>query len=400
MPHQRPRQILQLLHKRLTLLPIVGVLGARQTGKSTILRELLPHLRKTIYVTLDRNEIKEQARSHPTLFIQGLEPKKAESVCTVCIDEVQKAPVLFDTLKAEVDERRRPGRFALSGSTEFSKKTGIHDALTGRIALLRVYPLCQSEINQKRARYPLVDPIHRAALVGRQSLYETTQWLERGGMPGIFAVRDSTSRQSLYESWIETTCTRDLASFNIPRFNPGLARRILMETARAERPERSEIARAVGRTPRQIEAYFEAFKALFVLYEIEPYKTSVGKPQFFIFDAGIAHSMGASQERCLQIWFLNECFSQFSHSGEMSPDIFFYRTSRDSTIDFIVEAKRCRYAVKLSQNETENTYSLRAVEAFRKKHPRMAVIIAAPCLHILLQSNDGMTKTIPWSALT
>lgn len=396
MPHQRDRHILSQFQRRLSLFPIVGLLGARQTGKSTILREILPKSRKVHYITLDRDENKMAASSRPTLFVQGLE---SPSIETVCIDEVQKAAVLFDTLKAEVDEKRRLGRFAISGSTEFSKKTGIHDALTGRIALLRLFPLNVAEIVGVKPRFPLLDPIKVASTKNHIPLQEPMRWLDRGGMPGIFAVRDATSRQSLFENWIDAACARDLAQFHINRFNPDLARRILFETARADCPERAEIARALGKQPRQIEAYFEAFKALFILYEIDPYKTGVGKSQFYLFDSGIAASMGASKERCLQTWFLNECFSQFSYAGEMRPDLFHYRTSRGSTLDFIVEGKNTRYAVKLCHDETPSTYFMRSVEAFHTKHKSISVIVAAPCLHIKRESEDGLIRIIPWSAL-
>ena len=122
MPHQRPRELLGLIEKRLSHFPIVGVLGARQTGKSTLLRELLEERRRIRYVTLDREESRTLAARQPSLFLERLE---APEIDTVCIDEIQKVPVLFDTLKAEVDERKRPGRFAISGSIEFSRKTEI-----------------------------------------------------------------------------------------------------------------------------------------------------------------------------------------------------------------------------------------------------------------------------------
>ncbi len=397
MPHQRIRHFLELLEKRLTLFPIVGVLGARQTGKSTLLRDLLPGKRSTTYITLDRDEVKVQAARQPSLFVKNLE---LPDIQTVCIDEIQKAPVLFDTLKAEVDERKRPGRFVVSGSTEFSKKTGVLDSLTGRIALLRLFPLNQAETEQRKSMYPLLDPMGQLARRKFPPLEKSQAWLDRGGMPGMFAVRDSSSRAALFESWIETTCTRDLAQFNIPHFNPDLARRIFFETVQAQIPQRAPIAKALGKTPRQIAAYFEAFKALFVFYEIEPYKTSVGKPCFYCFDSGLAGFAGATVERRLQIWFLNECFSQFSYSGQMRPDVFFYETSRGSRVDFVIKGKDTVYAIKLVHDESPGTYLLRSVEAFRKKHRKIPVFIAAPCLGVYQHGNDTELQIVPWSALT
>lgn len=391
MPHQRSRTLLQLLKKRLSLFPVTGVLGARQTGKSTLLRELLPKTHPLHYITLDREENRALAMRQPTLFIKNLEN---EGKKTVCIDEVQKAPTLFDTIKAEVDEMKRPGRFLLSGSTEFSRKTGIQESLTGRISLLRLFPLNLSEIMDLKPRFAWVEP-GNAKNTPKSHLKEVSLWLERGGMPGIFAVREKENRDALFESWIETTCTRDLAQFKIPRFNPDLARRILSETAKLKEPTRLEISRAVGRTTRQIENYLQAFKSLFVFYEAEPHPSSVGKSWFFLFDAGIAKFAGADSDRCLSIWFLNECLSQFSYSGESRPDIFRYETTRGSKLDFIVQSKHSSYAVKLTHEEAPTSYLLRAPEAFSKKQEKIPVLVLAPCLDS--KKITDRIKIIPWS---
>jgi len=77
MPHQRARFLVSILEKRLKLFPIVGVLGARQTGKSTVLRELLAQKRSVKYVTLDRSEVKEKANQSPSLFIRSVEDGEA-----------------------------------------------------------------------------------------------------------------------------------------------------------------------------------------------------------------------------------------------------------------------------------------------------------------------------------
>jgi len=395
MPHQRKRHLLRLLENRLKLFPVVGILGARQTGKSTLLRELLSAKRKTRYVTLDRDENKQQALQKPTLFLQNLE---SDTIQTVCIDEVQKAPVLFDTIKAEVDEKKRSGRFALSRSTEFSKKTGIKDSLTGRIALLRMYPLNLCEIHDITPSLTLIDPSkNKAKKKSKVSLKNIHQWTDRGGMPGIFAVRENSSREALFDAWIETTCTRDMTVFNIPRFNPDLAKRILVAIAKSETPNRNEIAKSLGKTSRQMEPYLEGFKALFVVYEIEPFKTSVGKPLFYLFDSGIAQFLGSNTKRLLQIWFLNECFSQFSYAGESRADIFYSISSKGSRIDFVIETKKTSYAILLSEEESPSTYSLRAVDAFRRRNTSLAVFVLAPCLDIhRLEKN---TTILPWTSV-
>jgi predicted AAA+ superfamily ATPase len=392
-PHQRPRHLLSLLDQRLRHFPIVGVLGARQTGKSTLIRELLGRKRSLEYITLDREEDRAEAIRSPSLFVQELESKGRK---TVVIDEVQKAPVLFDTLKAEVDEDRRPGRFLITGSTEFSKKSGIRESLTGRIALTRLYPLNLAEIQESaNARFPLaaLSP-HSGSKEGNRDI---KLWLNRGGMPGIFAVRDEASRTAQWDAWIETTCFRDLTQFDIRRFKPELALRLFGAIARAETPTRQQVAGMLGVLPRQIDSYLDALLALHVIYEIPPHPSGTGKAQYHLLDAGIARSLGASESRCLEIWFLNEVFSQFSYAGHSRPFVFHYLSSKHSKVNFVVEHKARSAAFLLLHEEAPREYSLRAAASFCKKNPKIPVQVLAPCLRS--HRLEPGCAIHPWSAV-
>ena len=393
MPHQRPRQLLSLLDQRLKHFPIVGVLGARQTGKSTLIREMLARKRTLEYITLDREEDRAEAIRSPSLFVQELESKGRK---TVVIDEVQKAPVLFDTLKAEVDEDRRPGRFLITGSTEFSKKSGIRESLTGRIALTRLYPLNLSEIREQQAtEYPLAAfGSHAGSKEGNRDI---KLWLHRGGMPGIFAIRDEANREAQWDAWVETTCYRDLAQFDIKRFKPELALRLFGAIARAETPTRQQVAGMLGVLPRQIDSYLEALLALHVIYEIPPHPSGTGKAQYQLLDAGVARSLGASESRCLEIWFLNEVFSQFSYSGQSRPFVFHYLSSKHSKVNFVVEHKGRSFAALLLFEEAPQEYSLRAAASFRKKNPDISVQVLAPCLRS--HRLEPGCAIHPWSAV-
>jgi predicted AAA+ superfamily ATPase len=393
MPHQRPRHLVSLLEQRLRHFPIVGVLGARQTGKSTLIRDLLGKTRALNYITLDREENRREASRSPSLFIQELESRECQ---TVVIDEIQKAPVLFDTLKAEVDENRRPGRFLITGSTEFSRKSGIRESLTGRVALTRLFPLNLAEISEVEA------PIH--PLAGYKTVPGSIQtnknikaWLSRGGMPGMFAIRDEANRSAQMEAWVETTCFRDLSQFDIKRFRPELGLRLLGAIARAETPNRLEIARMLGLLPRQIDPYLDALMGLHVVYEVAPHPSGVGKSQFYVFDAGIAHTLGASEGRCLEIWYLNEVFSQFSYSGMGRPFVFHYLSSKHSRVPFVVEHKGRSLGTLLSFDEAPKEYELRAAVSFRKRNPEIPVQVLAPCLRS--HKLGAGSSILPWSAI-
>ena len=138
MPHPRDRLILAKLKKRLTFFPVVAMQGARQTGKSFLARQLAPKaLPKAQYVTFDDRDKRSAAEAHPASFL-----KEHLDAMPLILDEAQKVPDIFDAVKSEVDEERRPGRFPLPGFDrilEIDADSRIADGPDGARAPLPVY---------------------------------------------------------------------------------------------------------------------------------------------------------------------------------------------------------------------------------------------------------------------
>ena len=114
MPHQRNRTITSFLLKRLKLWPVLGLIGPRQCGKSTLLRDIISQSIKTDYMTMDSESLRKRAEKSPESFSEMTQGT------VKILDEVQKVPSLFDAIKLHVDQKRRPGSYILSGSTRFS----------------------------------------------------------------------------------------------------------------------------------------------------------------------------------------------------------------------------------------------------------------------------------------
>ncbi len=99
------------------------------------MKNLIPEKINRLYKTLDLASVKNFAAENPDTFVRDVENGQL-----LIIDEAQKVPALFDSVKAVVDEQRRPGQFILLGSTEFSKLTNIRESLTGKASRLRIFP--------------------------------------------------------------------------------------------------------------------------------------------------------------------------------------------------------------------------------------------------------------------
>ncbi len=136
MPHQRNRYCATNIKRSLAYSSIVGILGQRQVGKTTLLESVC-----TEYVSLDKATVLQQARSDAELFLEGREMPFG-------LDEAQLCPPLFPSLKEWVRTHKAKGQFILSGSVRFTSKADIRESLTGRIISLELLPFTIAEAAQ------------------------------------------------------------------------------------------------------------------------------------------------------------------------------------------------------------------------------------------------------------
>ena len=125
--------------------PLLVVQGARQVGKSTLMRQAL-NPEETEFVTLDDPTMRDYASADPRGFVEQAPGK------TLAIDGAQRVPELAPALKASIDENRVPGRFVIIGSADLLRVNGVSDSLAGRAESLNVYPLSQGKLISARPR--------------------------------------------------------------------------------------------------------------------------------------------------------------------------------------------------------------------------------------------------------
>jgi len=364
MPHQRLRDIENLLSKRIKLWPVLGIIGMRQCGKSTLLRDLFLAKHAGTYQTMDSATQRERARQAPESFTT-LEKKNERLV----IDEIQKVPDLFDAIKLHVDQKRRPGMYIISGSTEFSQLTGIRESLTGRVGILRLYPMTLSELHSRPlGGYFLKRKITSSTLL---SLKDFEQKLHRGGMPGLCFLRNESEFVAAAQTWCETSCFRDLLQVQRKILNGNMALEILMTIATQSDPTLANIAKKLKRDARLIKPYLEALSAILVIQCLDPHEAGVGKSQYVVCDSGLAAYLGADRETQLRIHVLIEALAKFEYAGFGRPLIKTYRNEKSSRIPIILEWPH-RHAVEnvaiaFCDSELVPSYEYERMWAFAKR---------------------------------
>ena len=308
--------------------PLVAVSGARQAGKTTLLRECFDRYN---YVCLDLPSKAEQAEGNPAEFLNENPPP-------LLVDEVQYAPALFRHLKLRVDAARQEmGRYVITGSQHFTLMKGVAESLAGRIGLLELENLSLREIEQ-HVRIGADSPALVSAMV-------------RGQFPELWRVPDFPARE-FYGAYVATYLERDVRQIlnvtNLRDFERFL--RILAARS-GGMLNRSDIARDVGVSVKAIGDWLSVLQASGQIVLLEPWYTNISKrmvktPKVYFRDSGLlCFLLNLSTETLTASPFIGAVWETlvFSELRKLNAalaelvDFWYYRDQRAREIDFVLE---------------------------------------------------------------
>jgi uncharacterized protein len=319
------RQIAPRLQKAARTRPVVVLTGARQTGKTSILRRMFP---EHDFVSLDIPSEAEQAEKEPLAFLHRRDKP-------MLIDEVQYAPSLFRHIKAEVDAQRgRNGRFLLTGSQKFVLMKGVSESLAGRADIVDLETLSLTEIRDALPHMGL-----ETAIV-------------RGGFPELWA-NPEIDGTAYYNSYLATYLERDVRSLahvgslrDFERFLRACALRS------ANLLNKADLARDVGIAPSTANQWLSVLEASGQVVLLEPWfsnrtKSIIKSPKLYLADTGLLCALlNIRSESDLgrspatgAIWetFVFAQLRQRERMAGRRNSLFFWR-DRTREVDFLVEA--------------------------------------------------------------
>jgi uncharacterized protein len=267
----RRRNLAPLIASNLADFPAVALLGPRQVGKTTLAHEVAQG-RRSVYLDLE-SPIDRAKLAEPELFLRGHEDK------LVVLDEVQRIPELFQTLRGVIDERRRrkiaDGRFLLLGSASLDLLAQSGESLAGRIAYLELAPFDPLEVD-----------VEECELL----------WL-RGGFPDSFLATSDRASSVWRESFIRTYLERDIPQLG-PRVPAETLRRFWTMLAHVQGGilNAAALARGLAVDGKTIARYLDLLVDLLLVRRLPPYLTNVGKrlvksPKVYLRDSGLVHSL-------------------------------------------------------------------------------------------------------------
>jgi len=327
-------------------MPVVVLLGARQTGKTTLVRTH-PTLANRPYLTLDDLEVRLQAEADP----EALVARAPQLV----LDEVQRAKDLLIAIKQAVDRDRprRPGRFVLTGSANLLMLKRIGESLAGRAVYVTLWPLTQGELaGQGRTGLWSALLAARAVqwpLVLTQNPRAPADWREavqRGGMPvpahQLFTLEE---RALWFSGYLQTYLERDLPELRAVE-NLGDFRRLAQAACLriGSLLNQAELGRDVGLAQPQVHRFLNVLEASFLTIRLPAYavnrtkrlikapKLYWGDTAFALYLSGETEPRGAHLENLVLLDLL-----AWRELETPRPEILYWRTAGGVEVDFVIE---------------------------------------------------------------
>ena len=380
--------------------PVVLISGPRQVGKTTMLKKLMEGTDRN-YVSLDDLQERALAKNDPEMFLQLHKPP-------ILIDEVQYAPELFSMIKLIVDKEHRKGDFWLTGSQIFDLMKGVQESLAGRVAVLSLSSLSQTEIYGGEDRPFQIEIEHlMKRKEGRTSadLQEIFRRIFQGSMPAI--VSNEVSNNSIfYGSYLSTYIERDVRNLSDSIDSLKFLRFLTAVAARCSQMLNvNEIARDADINLKQAKDWMGILETLGIIFYLHPFSNNMLKrlvktPKYYFYDTGLVAYLtkwsspetlenGAMNGAILENYVVSEIRKSYLNSGK-APFMYYYRDKDAREIDIVLEQNGELNPIEIKKSANPAPEILRSFSVLEKtglKRGKGAVICMKMELSAFNQEN-------------
>jgi hypothetical protein len=375
-------KLLQLAGK----FPVVSLTGPRQSGKTTLLKNVFPG---KAYVSLEDIDVRQFATDDPRGFLATY-PHGA------ILDEVQRAPDLFSYLQAIVDEHNLPGEFILSGSQNFLLMQNISQSLAGRIAVLKLLPFSNKELSSTEFANQLLE-----------------ERIFTGAYPRIYDKHIEPA--DFYSAYIQTYIERDIRLLkNIHDLNL-FSRFLKLCAARTgQLLNISSLAADCGISHFTAQAWLSLLQSSYIVYLLTPHHENFSKrltkmPKLYFYDTGLAsYLLNITESKQLQTHYMRgplfenliitELLKHYSNKGKDAP-CYFWRDKTGHEIDCLLDLPDSLKLIEIKSALTFHTDFLKNLTYFQKlnqgKYNTEPVVIYAGSS---VQKRETFTL-LPWNSI-
>lgn len=359
------------LEKAAEMVPIVTILGPRQSGKTTLVKQTFPN---KPYVNLESLHIRDLAINDPISFLEQY-PEGA------ILDEIQEVPQLLSYIQVRVDVSGQKGEFILTGSHQIELNAAISQSLAGRVAILHLLPLSLEELMMAGIEKN-VDAV----------LYE-------GCYPRIHA--DQLNPTKTYASYVRTYLERDIRRLlqvhNLELFQKFM---VLVASRVGQIFNKDSLANEVGISSKTVGHWLSILEACYILYRLPPYFENFGKraiksPKIYFCDVGlVSYLLGIEtleqmardplRGNLFENLVVNELMKARFNQG-LDPRLYFYQVTGRNELDIIYQRGHELIPIEIKSSRTFNSSMLSGIMNFKK-----IVLDRAVDPHLIYSGDEEM----------
>jgi predicted AAA+ superfamily ATPase len=375
-----PRKITEDILKRFKYRNIIAITGARQTGKTTLCRKILPELLpgNFEYFLFDDPEERIRFKNNGIKILENLNSD------TIILDEVQKIPAIFEQIKY-ASEKDNSKKFIITGSSHLLLLNNIKETLAGRISVFNLFPFSIFEVIKSKNN--ILDKIvfsENTEKILKEFLCMTSEdrrelisiaekLLYFGGFPKVWNINDENEKFSWLKDYKTTFIERDLIDIggfvNLENF-------IIVQKLLALRTSQllniSEVAKEAGVSVNTVKNYLNILKLGFQSYTLTPFFANIKKrivksPKLYFVDNGVLKSILGREHLSTGALFENFVFSEllkWKESTSKEVELFFFRTSAGFEVDFIIKTENNLIPIEVKSGINVDNKSARNIKKF------------------------------------
>lgn len=395
-----------VIKKQEKIFKAILVTGARQVGKTTMLKNLKSNIN---YITLDDMILNQSAKEDPNLFLKS--NKKP-----LIIDEIQYAPGLLRYIKIEIDEIEEKAMFYLTGSQQFHLMKDVSESLAGRIGILNLLGLSLREIKEVDFHEPFIPTekyLREREKYNKEISYsEIWDIIHKGTMPALY--QEENDFEMFYSMYVNTYIERDVRNLTqvgdtltFLKFMTALASRIggLLNL--------NTVANEVGISVPTAQRWLSILVSSNIVYLLEPYynnimKRAVKTPKIYFFDTGLVSYLtrwkdkdvlesGNMAGNFFENFVIVEIIKSYYNNGELRPPLYFYRDKEKKEIDLIIEQNGKLHPIEIKKSANPNKDMISNFKVLEKVGEVGAGGII--CMYDKMINLDEKNRVIPYRYL-
>ncbi len=396
----------EVIKKQEKIFRTILVTGARQVGKTTMLKNLKSNIN---YITLDDMLLNQAANEDPNLFIKS-------HTTPIIIDEIQYAPDLLRYIKIEIDNSEQKAMFYLAGSQQFHLMKNVSESLAGRIGILNLLGLSLREIKEIDFHKEFIPTQtylkEREKYNTKISYNEIWDIIHKGTMPALY--QEESDFEMHYTTYVNTYIERDVRNLTqvghtltFLKFMTALASRI------GQLLNLNSVASEVGITVPTAQRWLSILISSNIVYLLEPYynnivKRAVKTPKIYFLDTGLVSYLtrwknkdvlesGNMAGNFFENFVIVEIIKSYYNNGELRPPLYFYRDKEKKEIDLIIEQNGKLYPIEIKKSANPSKEILSNFKVLEKVGTVGEGGII--CMYDKIIDLDEKNKVIPYQYL-